>query len=394
MKHILQAMDSVATKPVVGASDMVKFLSIVDKNASVQLLNEGNPHKVSLPVQMAMQHYQTVEQPVHKPVGRDSVIKKYFHEAELDVQSQHSEKKELMRQYAGIIAERVLMRESKDPCWKDYKMVGTKKKGKKTVPNCVPKEGVAEGQADQVKKVFKDKSGKPVGEIGIDPESSPGNGEWYVYHYATGYSVVGFDSAAEAKRELMYVHKHPDAVEGHPSTKEQGVAEDEIPDHSMGFTGGVGPGLQSNVAETPLELDRDNPMSSMIHSHQGANPGSIEYRIMRARKQLQDLANQAESDSPLVWQHIARLFPELAMNIEQINHGLGELKNIRSKGGKNSKNIPALEAVMPAIKAAKPTAPKTVKPKSKTGVCKAGQVQTGMQIKDGKSVPKCSVTKK
>ena len=85
-------------------------------------------------------------------------------------------------------------------------------------------QGVAE-DADQVKKVFKDKSGKPVGEIGIDPESSPGNGEWYVHHYATGYSVVGFDSAAEAKRELMYVHKHPDAVEGHPSTKEQGVAE-------------------------------------------------------------------------------------------------------------------------------------------------------------------------
>ena len=85
-------------------------------------------------------------------------------------------------------------------------------------------QGVAEG-TDQTKQVFKDKSGKPVGEIGIDPESSPGNGEWYVYHYATGYSVVGFDSAAEAKRELMYVHKHPEAVEGHPSTKEQGVAE-------------------------------------------------------------------------------------------------------------------------------------------------------------------------
>lgn len=79
--------------------------------------------------------------------------------------------------------------------------------------------------ADQVKKVFKDKAGKPVGEIGIDPESSPGNDEWYVHHYATGYSVVGFDSAAEAKRELLYVHKHPDSVEGHPSTKEQGVAE-------------------------------------------------------------------------------------------------------------------------------------------------------------------------
>lgn len=27
-----------------------------------------------------------------------------------------------------------------DPCWKGYEMVGTKKKGKKEVPNCVPKE--------------------------------------------------------------------------------------------------------------------------------------------------------------------------------------------------------------------------------------------------------------
>lgn len=27
----------------------------------------------------------------------------------------------------------------KGPCWKNYKMVGTKKKGNKTVPNCVPK---------------------------------------------------------------------------------------------------------------------------------------------------------------------------------------------------------------------------------------------------------------
>ena len=94
----------------------------------------------------------------------------------------------------------------------------------KQARQALSQQGVAE-DTDQAKKVFKDNSGKPVGEIGIDPESSPGNGPWYVHHYATGYSVVGFDSAAEAKRELMYVHKHPDAVEGHPSTKEQGVAE-------------------------------------------------------------------------------------------------------------------------------------------------------------------------
>ncbi len=28
----------------------------------------------------------------------------------------------------------------KGPCWKGYEMIGTKKKGKKRVPNCVPKK--------------------------------------------------------------------------------------------------------------------------------------------------------------------------------------------------------------------------------------------------------------
>ena len=34
--------------------------------------------------------------------------------------------------------------EDKDPCWKDYKQVGMKKKGNKQVPNCVPKESISE----------------------------------------------------------------------------------------------------------------------------------------------------------------------------------------------------------------------------------------------------------
>jgi len=68
------------------------------------------------------------------------------------------------------------------------------------------KEGVAEGQADQVKKIVK-KNGKPVGEIGTDPEASPGNGNWYVKHYASGYDVVGFDNAEEALAELKHCMK-------------------------------------------------------------------------------------------------------------------------------------------------------------------------------------------
>lgn len=41
------------------------------------------------------------------------------------------------------------LRDPKDnPCWKGYKPVGTKKKGGRTVPNCVPKESVAESTGD------------------------------------------------------------------------------------------------------------------------------------------------------------------------------------------------------------------------------------------------------
>lgn len=46
------------------------------------------------------------------------------------------------------------LKDPKDnPCWKGYKPVGTKKKAGKTVPNCVPKESVAEGQGDFAKAI-------------------------------------------------------------------------------------------------------------------------------------------------------------------------------------------------------------------------------------------------
>lgn len=112
MKKILQSLDSVATKPVEGANDMSKFLSIVDKNAKVQVLNEGNPHKVTLPVQMAMQHYQ---QPVAKAKPRTRLIDKYFTEAEASILQKKQEEKAILKQYAQVIAERVLMKENCNP---------------------------------------------------------------------------------------------------------------------------------------------------------------------------------------------------------------------------------------------------------------------------------------
>lgn len=56
--------------------------------------------------------------------------------------------------------------EDADPCWKGYKMVGMKKKGGRTVPNCVPvKEQIEEGKIkDTVKKAAR--LGAVVGALG------------------------------------------------------------------------------------------------------------------------------------------------------------------------------------------------------------------------------------
>ena len=116
MKRILQAMDGVATQPVVGANDMSKFLSIIDKN-NVKIikeevnnsvnLNEGaNPHKVSLPVQMAMQHYA---EPAKAAAPKTpSLLKQYFAEAEEQQAQELAAKQEKLKMYSQKIASRVL----------------------------------------------------------------------------------------------------------------------------------------------------------------------------------------------------------------------------------------------------------------------------------------------
>ena len=94
MKKILQAIDGVSTKPVEGSNDMKKFLSVVTEGA--------NPHKVALPVQMAMQHYQ-------KPaVKKDSVIGKYFQQVEETTLQKQTERQQLLKQYPQKVSQRVL----------------------------------------------------------------------------------------------------------------------------------------------------------------------------------------------------------------------------------------------------------------------------------------------
>lgn len=43
------------------------------------------------------------------------------------------------------------------------------------------------------------------GEVGIDTEASPGNGQYYVKLYDGSYDAVGFESEEEALAELDYL---------------------------------------------------------------------------------------------------------------------------------------------------------------------------------------------
>lgn len=98
MKKILQALDTASSKPVEGSNDMKKFVSIVTEGS--------NPHKVALPVQMAMQHYQEEKKPA--VAKKESILKKYFQEAEELINQEKAERKEHLKMYSKKVAQRVM----------------------------------------------------------------------------------------------------------------------------------------------------------------------------------------------------------------------------------------------------------------------------------------------
>jgi hypothetical protein len=102
MKQILQAMDSVKTSaPIEDTNDIKKFMSIVTEGAT--------PHKVALPVQMAMQHYATpVANELTKKTSRPSLLKQYMAEASAEQEQVHYAKKAEINQYAQYIAYKVM----------------------------------------------------------------------------------------------------------------------------------------------------------------------------------------------------------------------------------------------------------------------------------------------
>jgi hypothetical protein len=179
MKKILQAMDGVKAKAEVNSSDMKKFLTIVE--------GKGPLNRPTVAETLTMQHYaepakKTITAPVLNVAedAKPSMIGKYFKAVEQELVEAADRSKDRARQLAERVTDKISkqgvaegleqyrytdilemarqglsdkeiaeqlgfdltegLRDPKDnPCWKGYKPVGTKKKGGRTVPNCVPK---------------------------------------------------------------------------------------------------------------------------------------------------------------------------------------------------------------------------------------------------------------
>jgi hypothetical protein len=112
-----------------------------------------------------------------------------------------------------------------------------------------------------------------------------------------------------------------------------------------------GLGIKETIAlEMPIQTNPEDPMDPMIVGTK-ANPAKLKYRMMRAASQLKDLAARADNASPMAWQTIAKHFKELAMNIDEIEHGLDELAKQRRKGGVRSRGIdPMIDSIEETIK--------------------------------------------
>ena len=278
-----RAMAQVKSAPVQEGID--KFLSIVRKN-DVSILNEGsNPHKVALPVQMTMQHYQSAEPSTTNKTP--SLLKKYFHEVESEVNEQAQAKRQVVNQYASVIAERVLKKGSKKKILNEEESEEQNKRSR--YPNYYKHKD---------RTIFRiDDPTAPKGYRDVHPE----NDEW----------------------DSIYQQEFPD----YPLPDEN--------DDSF---------EKDSVTEAPIAMDPTQPNNPTIHNHQKANTMTLKGRIQQARNQLRELAELAESDELVVWERITRLskggmFMGLEQNLEQIRHGISELAAKRKKGGVQSRGI-------------------------------------------------------
>lgn len=269
MKRILQAIDGASTKPVEGANDMKKFVSIIQEGA--------NPHKVALPVQMAMQHYQ---KPVtEKKQPKSSLISKYFVEAEESINQAKEEKRQLINQYAHTIAQRVMMKESK---LKDKEDLQAKRKALQDIQLDPHTHKDSELKAELVRR--KAELEKEAKRMNLDEAGEAGWGR-------TGMAGVGLQPIEEVPIEPTADPNDP-VVYGH---------------------------------------EKANPMSLKGRIMQARK----QLQELAQMAEADDLATWQH----ICKLSKGGMFMGLEQNLEQIRHGIAELAAKRKKGGVASRGI-------------------------------------------------------
>lgn len=182
-------------------------------------------------------------------------------------------------------------------------------------------------EADMERKVFK-QNGKPVGEIGIDPEASPGNGPWYVKHYASGYNVVGFNNAKQATEELKYcidINLTRDQLADltQDQIAEQGVAEGspELLKAEMPLVRHIEKELAQHGYEKGTSEYDEMFKHSMAMYRKFGNVDAIKKGVAEGSEDLTEWANTRGGSS-----HDEQFIADIAYLTKSISGGLNNIK--------------------------------------------------------------------
>ena len=239
----------------------------------------------------------------------------------------------------------------KDPCWDGYKMLGTKPKGGKQVPNCIPEETMEENIARLVSNSIKRVTAvKPTpqqkADMRMNREETESKG-----HYEEADEHLSKANDAEARGDKMAYHHHmsdhhDSMSQWHEERGRSGSADkhaEKADMHSDKYTQharGMG------EANDPGEYDYEGDMArsdlrSIIHNAQQLHdmmedntnlPEWLQAKITKAEDYISSAANYMRSE----------------MNEEVVAESLSEMDKSQTPPGRDGSNDDSSKKEYPA----------------------------------------------